>query len=457
MDLTLPLLGLFWGLVSAVSLPLGACIGLWTIPTKKVTSALMAFGGGALLFALTIELFGHAIHVAADHHGKIIRPGIVLTTMAAAVLGGLIFEFLNQLLNNKGAFLRKGSVLKKYLTKQKRTDAKRLLSSLSKVKILQSLPADDIAKLVPHLKKAEFKEGATIFKEGAQGKELYFVDSGKVRISHSEGGKKEQKEIAVLGDTDVFGEMALISNQPRTATATAETQVKAWMLQKSEFEEAIKNSPQLQKTVQKLAEERIQDLSEKTSVTPHEARKWQSEANNQLANLQFVPTDADIAEQVEKHGGKGGAAMAIWLGIALDGIPESLVIGMLVITAAAQNTSMSLAFIAGVFLANLPEAMSSAVTMQKNGMKMRRIMLMWSSLCIMTGVGALIGASIFPPHPDGFMQLFIFGIKGLAAGAMLTMIAETMLPEAFEQGGGTIVGLSTLAGFLAALAVKLIH
>ena len=45
----------------------------------------------------------------------------------------------------------------------------------------------------------------------------------------------------------------------------------------------------------------------------------------------------------------------------------------------------------------------------------------------------------------------------LAAGAMLTMIAETMLPEAFEQGGGPIVGLSTLAGFLAALLVKLIH
>jgi zinc transporter ZupT len=45
----------------------------------------------------------------------------------------------------------------------------------------------------------------------------------------------------------------------------------------------------------------------------------------------------------------------------------------------------------------------------------------------------------------------------MAAGAMLTMIAETMLPEAFEQGGGAVVGLSTLAGFLAALSVKLIH
>jgi zinc transporter ZupT len=46
-------------------------------------------------------------------------------------------------------------------------------------------------------------------------------------------------------------------------------------------------------------------------------------------------------------------------------------------------------------------------------------------------------------------------IEGVAAGAMLTMIAETMLPEAFEHGGGTIVGLSTLAGFLASMSVKL--
>ncbi|MFC1816818.1 ZIP family metal transporter [Thermodesulfobacteriota bacterium] len=154
---------------------------------------------------------------------------------------------------------------------------------------------------------------------------------------------------------------------------------------------------------------------------------------------------------------KGGPALSIWLGIALDGIPESLIIGMLVVAAAAQQKMMSLAFIAGVFLANLPEAMSSAVTMRKNKAKINKIFWMWMSLCIMTGIGAFCGALIFPPHPDGWLVYFIFCIEGIAAGAMLTMIAETMLPEAFEQGGGTIVGLSMLTGFLTALAVKLIH
>jgi len=116
---------------------------------------------------------------------------------------------------------------------------------------------------------------------------------------------------------------------------------------------------------------------------------------------------------------------------------------------------MSLAFIAGVFLANLPEAMSSAVTMKRQGSSFGKIFWMWMSLCVMTGVGALVGALIFPAHPEGALLYLISGVEGLAAGAMLTMIAETMLPEAFEQGGGTIVGLSTLIGFLAALGIKI--
>jgi hypothetical protein len=61
---------------------------------------------------------------------------------------------------------------------------------------------------------------------------------------------------------------------------------------------------------------------------------------------------------------------------------------------------------------------------------------------------------IFTAEPEGVYFYVVLGIEGLAAGAMLTMIAETMLPEAYEQGG-TIVGISTLLGFIAALLVKI--
>ncbi len=92
MDWSLYGTGFFWGALSAVSLPLGALIGLWARPGDKVTSALMAFGAGALLFALTTELFGHALHVASDAHGHIIDPWLVIMTMIGAVLGGLLFR-----------------------------------------------------------------------------------------------------------------------------------------------------------------------------------------------------------------------------------------------------------------------------------------------------------------------------------------------------------------------------
>ncbi len=76
-------------------------------------------------------------------------------------------------------------------------------------------------------------------------------------------------------------------------------------------------------------------------------------------------------------------------------------------------------------------------------MKIAKILWMWTSLMVMTGIGAALGAVLLEQAPVMVFAL----IEGIAAGAMLTMVAETMLPEAFHKGGG-IVGISTLAGFL---------
>ena len=456
MDRTVLLLALGWGLLSAVSLPAGALVGLWSRPRERVISALMAFGGGALLFALSIELFGHALHVASDQHARIEKPGIVLATMFAAVLGGLLFQGLNRLLDSRGGFLRNRSLIGKHVIKEKREQAQILLNSLSKVQLLQALPPEEVIQLIPAVRKVRFEAGQTIFEEGSPAERLYFIESGQVSIVRGKVGPGGIKAIATLGTKEVFGEIGLISDAPRTATASAVTDVSTWMIPKSAFDEALQHSLALQKATHALVDERIDELSEIEAVSAAEAAEWERRAHRTLEHLSLHMNEDDFKRHVEEHGGRAGAALAIWLGIGLDAIPESLVIGMLVVTAAAEGTSISLAFIMGVFLANLPEAMSSAVTMRKSGMKVRKVLLMWISLCLLTGIGALLGAMIFPPHPEGWLIYFVFGIEGLAAGAMLTMIAETMLPEAYEQGGGGITGLSTLAGFLAALAVKLI-
>jgi zinc transporter ZupT len=158
---------------------------------------------------------------------------------------------------------------------------------------------------------------------------------------------------------------------------------------------------------------------------------------------------------------EGGAPMAIWLGLLIDGIPESFVIGagFLTLLSAKLGAGVDPGFgdvlpytlIAGLFLSNFPEALSASIGMKKSGMSTGKIMLLWMSLVLIIALGALggyyVGSSV--PH------VLEIGIEGLAAGAMLTMIAQTMIPEAVHIGGTKVVGLSTLVGYLSAVAFKI--
>jgi len=169
----------------------------------------------------------------------------------------------------------------------------------------------------------------------------------------------------------------------------------------------------------------------------------------------------DVAETQKEEGAHGGAPMAIWLGLLIDGIPESFVIGAGFLTLLSVKLGAGVepeftavlpyTLIAGLFLSNFPEALSASLGMKKSGMSTAKIMLMWMSLVLIIAVGALggyyIGSSI--PHE------IEIAIEGLAAGAMLTMIAQTMIPEAVHLGGVKVVGLSTLIGYLSAVAFKL--
>ena len=157
-----------------------------------------------------------------------------------------------------------------------------------------------------------------------------------------------------------------------------------------------------------------------------------------------------------------GAPLAIWLGILLDGIPESFVIGSgLVVALSLFNAASSVRFfqvvpytlIAGLFLSNFPEALASSANMRLQGWWRGRIFLLWLSLMVITAAGAgagyMLAGSLGP-------AVLVFA-EGLAAGAMLTMIAAAMIPEAVHQGNSMTVGLGTLAGFLAAISFKLLE
>jgi ZIP family zinc transporter len=142
---------------------------------------------------------------------------------------------------------------------------------------------------------------------------------------------------------------------------------------------------------------------------------------------------------------QSGSGQAIFLGTLLDAIPESLVIGIGV--AAGEMTGLS--FLVAVFVSNLPEAIAATTNMRDTAMPQRVIWLMWLALVAISGVAAGLGYLLTARIPsfDGSV------VQAFAAGAILTMLADTMMPEAFEHGGRT-VGLVTVLGFAVAAALS---
>ncbi len=234
--------------------------------------------------------------------------------------------------------------------------------------------------------------------------------------------------------------MALVSGDPRSATVSAEGDVSGWTIEKEDFGRLMDGSPALKLEVSRLFASRLDGIFGRGGGA--EAAKWAKLARGHIRLGALLPSDRELRDENKKH---GGAAFAIWPSILLDGLPESLVIGASML----HNGGISLTLIAGVFLANFPEALSSSVGMLKQGSSRREVICMWTSLMLMTAAGAVLGNLAFGGLRPGTLVF----VDGLAAGAMLAMIAETMLPEATEQGGPS-VGMMTVLGFLAAVFVN---
>lgn len=427
MDSSIVIQAFLFGLLSAASLPLGSLTAeLWT-PGNRIVAAMMAFGAGALLSALTIDIVGNALN-----------QGQFYPLALGCIVGGLLFILLNRMVNNKGGFLRKNATTINFLKRKKRKELRQIFKEMSQVRLLNQLPPEEIHALAPYVSKRLYKQGSTIITQGDPGDSLFIVESGEVDIIDE---KNHSQKIATLYADDVLGEMALVTGEPRSATAIAVVDTTVWLILKEHFDRLMRISPKILDAVKTLVEKRILDLQRKETIQSEQATAWFAKVLKHIDDEVISPTETDIKEAISEH---GGAPLAIWLGIMLDGIPESVVIGSSMI-----HHPISFSLIAGLFLSNYPEALSSSVGMREQGYSFKKVFSMWASLMIITGIGAFLGNIFFIGAPHSLFAI----VQGIAAGAMLTMIAETMLPEAYHKGGA-ITGFSTLLGFLAALFFK---
>jgi zinc transporter, ZIP family len=141
----------------------------------------------------------------------------------------------------------------------------------------------------------------------------------------------------------------------------------------------------------------------------------------------------------------GGSALAIVLGIVLDGVPESAVIGLGLLS----GEGVSAAMLAAVFLSNLPEAVAATSGLTRSGWSGRNVLLLWLGVTIVSAFASLAGYGLL----DGASGDTVAFVLAFAGGAILTMLADTMMPEAFEHGG-PLVGVLTTLGFALAFAIS---
>jgi zinc transporter, ZIP family len=140
-----------------------------------------------------------------------------------------------------------------------------------------------------------------------------------------------------------------------------------------------------------------------------------------------------------------GSGNAIAVGALLDGVPESVVIGASLLT----GGSVSLVTVVAVFVSNVPEGLSSAAGMARAGRSRRYIFGLWAAIAGVSGIAAVAGYTLL----GGASPAVLAGITALAGGAILAMVADTMIPEAVDQAQ-LLVGVLTVAGFLTAFALS---
>lgn len=412
--------------LSGISLPIGAVLGILLSPVQDlVCAAWVAFGAGALLFAVTVELYGHDLRELDNG-----RVGIheMLAIIFGAFIGALFYLAVNRWLED-------------FMDEE----------ALDHLQVDDGEVESDGHSQVGSLRGAPWTGGA----------------SERTPLMH----KPQSPTISVKGPTISIPKSPMISSKSPNGTNT--------------FNMTFSRDESFCMTYNK---ELDSSRNVSFSRYPFDSRNasfaysdcsFKSRSRDRVIAMLGIPGSSrgtsDKGDDVEsiagdatpeltpeaKRGNK--VAFGLFMGLLVDGVPEGVLMGFL-----AAEGHLSEVLVISLMVANFPEAFSSASLMVQGGVSIPMIISMWTGLCAMVGV--LAGAScyilmlFFPSYPQGNIPhellIAVALIEGLAGGAMISCIATVMLPEAFARGGGRenylifSSGFLCTAGFLVAVTMK---
>ena len=428
----------FLGLFTTSSNFLGAVIGLYVRFPKRALAAILAFAAGALISALAIELAYESAQ-QLHHQAYGMQPAWAYVGSGFA-FGAVVYYSVTLFLENKGAAVRLPTQFHEYAVGRKQQDVKERLELLSKCDLLRHLPPEEIEAILPYVRPRRLDAGEILFRAGDQGDALYIVAHGSVKVlaDCQESATTASRPIATLGEGQAFGEMALLTGGARTATIRAAANTELLEIGKGDFEQLVKKDRLLANAVQQLSHERAINNLSSSGLDPS---TWVRIARRNLQHLSRNEAHTLLVETGH------GAGLAIVLGNILDTIPGCLVIG------AKFNgiASLSLTLMLGMFLGGIPEAAASASMLRKANYRPRTIFGLWSTVLV-AGVIAAVAGKLLIGSPDSLIAIFC---QAIAGGAVLALVVHAMIPEAIH-GGGSVVVLPTVAGFLFALYLALL-
>ncbi|NER19364.1 MAG: cyclic nucleotide-binding domain-containing protein [Symploca sp. SIO1B1] len=408
---------LLQGVLGASSLVLGACVGVFWQPNRTISAAIMAFGSGTLLCAIAFEITLPAYQNSG-----------FLPLFLGFLLGGILFTGLTEYIDQHGGFLRKPASSRRYLFEHRQEQTSDILNRIAHIEVIQNLSEGEKQAIVPFLKPVFAQPGDIICQEGEPGDHFYMVVNGEAEVI------KDRKLVNTMKPGEVFGEMSLLTGEPRSATVTARTPMELYQINQEDFNSVLALSPHMAWAISRSLARRLRFATDSRVAVEHNLDRWRQSLIDQVELDLLLREDSTTLEGLLQR----SAPLAIVVGTLIDNIPESAVIGMNV-----GESHFSWSFLLAVFISNFPEALSSAVGMKQAGTKTMQILGLWMGVVILCGLCAAVGYSL----KNNTSELFVSLAQAVAGGAILAMLASTMMPEAYELGGGS-VSFSTILGFL---------